>query len=330
MSFSGSSVKITSITPAKEKGYLLVLSPHSKTILNRQDNNWNAIDEFSVLIDGKKVFIDDYFYCISDIDKNTKIKIESNDERLIGNHTITLNTYNKNKDNHLYKIPFTKTIGDVMGFVLIPNIIGQKINLSSNNYNSTITDNSTKANGVSEYGVSLSLNIDDLIFNTSEKKKNKRGSLYLKGVYTKQSLDYDINIPYFSSSYNEQTFEDIDGGLYRRNVELFNYNENQKLDIDNISGMLEYRFKYTPKKWKDFEGIISLSGGGGLSSVYNGKFTNSASSIYSGTYKEDLYNIIDLQLDDLRNNLKNKNNTLIYTLILFVIIMMAKKRPYKI
>ena len=55
--------------------------------------------------------------------------------------------------------------------------------------------------------------------------------------------------------------------------------------------MLEYRFKYTPKSWNDFGGIISLSGGGGVSSVYNGKFTNSASSIYSGTYKEDLYNI---------------------------------------
>lgn len=286
LSFSGNSVKITSITPAKEKGHLLVLSPHSKTIMNRKDNNWNAIDEFSVLIDGEKVYIDDYFYCISDIDKKTKIKIESNDERLIGNHTINLNTYNKNKDNHLYKIPFTKTIGDLTAFTVFPNIVSQKIKLSSNNYNTTITDNSNL-----EYGLSASLNIDDFIFKTSEKKKNKRGSLYLKVVYTKQSLDYDINIPYFTSNYNEQTFEDIDGGLYRRNVELFNYNENQKLDIDNVSGMLEYRFKYTPKKWKDFAGLISFSGGFGKSSVYNGKFTNSASSIYSGTYKEDLYNI---------------------------------------
>ena len=82
MSFSGTAVKITSISLAKPKGHLLVLSPHSKNITQRKDQNWRAIEEFNVLIDGEKHFIGDYFYSVNNINETTKIKIESNDERL--------------------------------------------------------------------------------------------------------------------------------------------------------------------------------------------------------------------------------------------------------
>ena len=49
-----------------------------------------------------------------------------------------------------------------------------------------------------------------------------------------------------------------------------------------------------------------------ISKFYKPEFLNRIDDliIFNSLHKDDLYNIIDLQLNDLRNNLKNKNNTL--------------------
>ena len=114
-------------------------------------------------IDGKKVTVYDYFYSISDLDKNSKIVIESLDRNYIGREIITLKTFSEISDGNIYKLDFTKTIGDVKGFALFKS----SISVNSNDYNASIVDNSSVS-----YGGDISLNIDDAI-NQSKKAKKK-------------------------------------------------------------------------------------------------------------------------------------------------------------
>ena len=175
ISFNNESVKISAISLTEDKGKLLVIAPHSKTILNKKDK-MIPIDEFKVLIDGKSVFITDYFYSLSDINKDTKITISSNDETLIGKTTIKLNDFNNSGDDHLYKMKFTKTIGDVGPFTLIPNLIDQKIKVSSSNVSFTVTDNSEVT-----LGGMISFDITDFIPKLPESNKQ-----------TKQTVDKQL------------------------------------------------------------------------------------------------------------------------------------------
>jgi hypothetical protein len=287
MSFNNESMKIESINYSKVPGKLLVISPNSKSILNKKENII-PIDEFQVFINGKKHFITDYFYSINDIDKNTRISISSNDERLIGKTIITLKDFNNSGDDHLYKMKFSKTIGDINGFIfLLP--LSEKVSVTSSNVNSNVTDNSKFG---SVYGASISFNIDDIFFKSVDKKKKKKGSLYVKGGMTWDQLDYDILIPYYFSDFNGETFYDVDGGAYRRSVAITNYSENQKVNINNKFVMGEYRHKYAGKRGSWISGaLISGSVGVGMTTISNAEFSNNATALYSGHYKEDLYNI---------------------------------------
>ena len=116
----------------------------------------------------------------------------------------------------MLKLPFTKTMGDVHAFGLLsPSFLS----VNSNSYNAQESSLSSTS-----YGLSFSYSLDDLIWNTLEKKKKKKISLYVKGGLIKDNFDYELNIPTFNETYSDI---DIDGGNYDRTVLLENFTENQ-------------------------------------------------------------------------------------------------------
>jgi hypothetical protein len=271
---NGISTLISDIRLPIPKGKLLVIAPHWRRFLAV---GLTAQNEMKIKVDDKEIQVSGYFYSIPNITSATNIEISSADETFIGKEKISLNTYQKTDKIHLHKLTFTKPIGDFQGFVLFsPDFL--KVN--PNNFSADILDQSANS-----FGGSISYNIDDVFFNTKEKIKKKKMSIYLKAGLIKDNLDYTLNIPSYSETYNAT---DADGGNYERTVLLEDFNENQKIDMQTIFGELEFRFK--PFKYKQYKGIGSISGGVGQLSVNSATYDNSANATYSGYY-EDLFGI---------------------------------------
>ena len=277
--FNNGSVLISEIILAEPKGKLLVIAPHWKSFSKKK---LTPIDEMKITVDGVEVQLPGYFYSITNLTSKTSIEIQSDDETLIGGKNITLKTYEKTiKENatHLYKLAFTKTIGDAQIFGLLSSDF---LRINSNSYNATVLNQQSTS-----FGGSLSYNLNHLIFKTKEQRRKQKFSIYGKGGFINDKFDYEINIPTFSETYADI---DSDGGSYERTVLLENFSENQIVDMQTIFFGAELRFK---PKWLDFEnieGLISTSAAYGLITINSATYSNSADAVYSGYY-EDLFGI---------------------------------------
>ena len=269
---------IEKIELVEPKGNLLVVSPHFRRLDQRLRNiPPKPIFALKLSIDGKKVTVYDYFYSISDLDKNSKIVIESLDRNYIGREIITLKTFSEISDGNIYKLDFTKTIGDVKGFALFKS----SISVNSNDYNASIVDNSSVS-----YGGDISLNIDDAINQSKKAKRNKTTSLYIKAGVVIDAFDYTLSIPSLTYSYDDI---DSDGGEYVRTVILTNYEETQKLDMQTVFAQLEARLNSKSKsKW--LQGGFSIALGMGQVTVNSATYGSSSDAFFSGYY-EDLYGL---------------------------------------
>ena len=278
--FNNKSLKISNIRITEPKGKLLVIAPHSKKFGSKK---LIPIDEIKITIDDKVIFFDSviqlsgYFYSIPNVTDKTKITISSANETLIGQEKISLKTYNNTDETHMFKLPFTKTIGDFQVFgLLAPSFLS----VNSNNYNAIESNLSSTS-----YGFSLSYNLDDIIWNTIEKKKKKKMSLYAKGGLIKENFDYVLSIPTFTETYSDI---DSDGGNYERTVLLENFSENQIIDLQSMFIQIEARLKaFTVGR---FNGIGSISAGMGQTTINSATYSNTADATYSGYY-EDLFGI---------------------------------------
>jgi len=267
--FNDSAINISEIVLTKKKGKLLVIAPHWKTFFSK---TLHPKYEMRIKIDGEEIQLSGYYYSIADITADDKIEIISNDGTLIGGKTISLKTYENTNDNHVFKILFSKTIGDIQGFVILSS---SKVKVNTNSYNTSVSDNSPQA-----FGGAIAFNIDKLFSSTG-----KKFSTYVKLGVISESFDYEISIPEFS-----ETFSDIDadGGVYDRTVVLNNFTENQLIDMQTIFGQVEGRFK-TPK-FGNFKAIGSISLGMGKVIINSATYSNSAQASYSGYY-DDLFGI---------------------------------------
>jgi hypothetical protein len=272
--FNNQSVKISNIRLTDSKGKLLVISPHSKKFGSKK---LIPIDEIKIIRDGVEIQLSGYFYSIPNVTDKTKITISSGDETLIGEEKISLKTYNSTDETHMFKLPFTKTIGDVQVFGLLsPSFL----TVNSNSYNAIESNLSSTS-----YGFSLSYNLDDMIWKTLEEKKKKKISLYFKGGLIKDNFDYELSIPTFTETYSDI---DSDGGNYERTVLLENFSENQIIDLQSMFIQVEARLKaFTAGR---FNGIGSISAGMGQTTINSATYSNTADATYSGYY-EDLFGI---------------------------------------
>ena len=273
--FNNGSVLISDIILAEPKGKLLVIAPHSKKgfIIKKL----TPVDEMKIKVDGVEVQLPGYYYSIRNVTAKTSIEILSNNETLIGSKKITLKTYDKTDDSHMYKLAFTKTIGDFQGFGIFSNSF---ITINANDYNATIV--SQKA---TSFGGAISYNINDLVFRSKEQRRKQKMSLYIKAGVIKDNVDYELNVPSFSETYADI---DSDGGNYERTVLLENFSENQIIDLQSMFIELEARIKaFTGVKW---DGIVSISVGIGQVTVNSATYSNIADATYSGYY-EDLFGI---------------------------------------
>ena len=179
----------------------------------------------------------------------------------------------------MYKLAFTKTIGDAQIFGLLsPNFL--KIN--SNSYNATVVNQKSTS-----FGGAFSYNINDLVFRSKEQRRKQKMSLYVKGGLIKDNLDYELNVPSFSETYADI---DSDGGNYARTILIENFNENQIVDMQTIFGQVEARFKPNWLNFDKIKAIGSISLGMGQVTVNSTTYSNSAAATYSGYY-EDLFGI---------------------------------------
>ena len=273
--FNNESVKISNIKLTEPKGKLLVIAPHSKK--GFISKKLTPVDEIKIVKDGVEIQLSGYFYSIPNVTNKTKISISSGNETLIGSKIISLKTYNNTDETHMLKLPFTKTMGDVHVFgLLAPSFLS----VNSNSYNAKESNLSSTS-----YGLSISYSLDDLIWNTLEKKKKKKISLYVKGGLIKDNFDYELSIPTFNETYSDI---DSDGGNYERTVLLENFSENQIIDIQSMFIQLESRLKAF--KVGEFNGIGSISAGIGQTTVNSATYSNTADATYSGYY-EDLFGI---------------------------------------
>jgi len=272
--FNNGSVLISDIILSEPKGKLLVISPHWKSFSKKKITPEN---EMKIKVDGVEMQIPGYFHSIANVTDKTSIEILSNDETLIGGKKITLKTYEKTDDSHMYKLAFTKTIGDAQVFGLLsPNFL--KIN--SNSYNATVLNQKSTS-----FGGAFSYNINDLVFRSKEQRKKQKMSLYVKGGLIKDNFDYELSIPTFTNTYADI---DSDGGNYERTTLLENFSENQIVDMQTMFFGLEARLKaFTVSK---YSGIGSISVGLGQVTVNSATYSNSADATYSGYY-EDLFGI---------------------------------------
>jgi len=273
--FNNGSVLISDIILAEPKGKLLVLAPHSKK--GFMGKKLTPVDEIKIVKDGVEIQLSGYFYSIPNVTNKTKISISSGDETLIGSKNISLKTYNNTDETHMFKLPFTKTMGDVQVFGLLPTSF---ISINSNSYNAQESNLSSTS-----YGLSLSYNLDDVFWKTLDAKKKKKMSLYVKGGLIKDNFDYELSIPTSTETYADI---DSDGGNYVRTVLLENFSENQIVDMQTMFLGLEARlFPFPVGKW---DGIGSISVGMGQVTVNSATYSNSADATYSGYY-EDLFGI---------------------------------------
>jgi len=284
--FENGSIRISEIKLREPKGKLLVIAPHWTTLWNKASKkDLIAQDEMKLKIrnqgdqDWKELQLSGYYYSIPDIDFSTNIEIASNDRNFIGKKNITLKKYEESGKDHLYKIPFNKTIGDLKLFGIL-NFNSLKPN--ANIYNVNITENKAQS-----YGLSLSLNLDNVFFRTKKVKEKQKFSVYIKGGVIKDDFDYDINIPTYTETYSDI---DIDGGAYERTVLLENFKETQVLDM--LTGFVQAEFRAeAPKNWAKWaQGGISASVGFGKVNIKSAKYDNSAEAKYSGYY-QDLFGI---------------------------------------
>ena len=274
--FNNSSILISDIILAEPKGKLLVIAPHWKTFSKKK---LTPEDEMKIKVDGVEEQLPGYYYSIPNVTDKTSIEILSNDETLIGSKKITLKTYEKTDDSHMYKLAFTKTIGDAQIFGLLsPNFL--KIN--SNSYNATVVNQKSTS-----FGGAFSYNINDLVFRSKEQRRKQKMSLYVKGGLIKDNLDYELNVPSFSETYADI---DSDGGNYARTILIENFNENQIVDMQTIFGQVEARFKPNWLNFDKIKAIGSISLGMGQVTVNSTTYSNSAAATYSGYY-EDLFGI---------------------------------------
>ena len=274
--FNNGSVLISDIILAEPKGRLLVIAPHSKKGL--MGKKLTPVDEIKIVKDGVEIQLSGYFYSIPNVTSKTNISISSADETLIGSKTISLKTYNNTDETHMFKLPFTKTMGDVHVFgLLAPSFLS----VNSNSYKAKESNLSSTS-----YGLSISYSLDDVFWKTLEAKKKKKMSLYVKGGLIKDNFDYELTIPTFTETYADI---DSDGGSYERTVLLENFSENQIIDLQSMFIQLESRIKaFTVGKW---DGIVSISVGiGHVITVNSATYSNSADATYSGYY-EDLFGI---------------------------------------
>lgn len=271
-------LKIEKIELLEPKSNLLVVSPHFRKVTQRLRNvPPEPIFALKLNIDGKKVQVYDYFYSITDLDENSKIVIEPMDRNYMGREIITLKTFNKVSDGNVYKLDFTKTIGDVKAFALFRS----SISLNSNDYNASIVDNSSIS-----YGGDISFNIDDIVNQSKKAKRNKRMSLYIKAGVVMDAFDYTLSIPSLTYFYDDI---DSDGGEYVRTVLLTNYEETQKLDMQTIFAQLEVRINSKSKN-KFLQGGFSIAGGMGQVTVNSATYGSSSDALFSGYY-ENLYGL---------------------------------------
>jgi len=274
--FNNSSILISDIILAEPKGKLLVIAPHWKSFSKKK---LTPEDEMKIKVDGVEVQLPGYYYSIPNVTDKTSIEILSNDETLIGSKKITLKTYEKTDDSHMYKLAFTKTIGDAQVFGLLSQNF---LKINSNSYNATIV--SQKA---TSFGGAISYNINDLVFRSKEQRRKQKMSLYIKAGIIKDNLDYELNVPSFSETYADI---DSDGGNYTRTILIENFNENQIVDMQTIFGQVEARFKPNWLKFDKIKAIGSISLGMGQVTVNSTTYSNSAAATYSGYY-EDLFGI---------------------------------------
>jgi hypothetical protein len=278
--FNNKSVLISDIILTKPKGKLLVIAPHWKRLSNRINGKLNPKDEMNLIVDGKEIQLPGYYYSIRDVNSFTNIQIKSNDNTLIGGGKISLKTYENTDESHLYKLPFTKTIGDFSAFVLLSQAF-PKIN--SNIYNANITSQSSNS-----FGASLSYEITDLLKKNISKKQKQRlknSTIYIKASVVRDNLDYQLNTPSYTESYASI---DPDGGNYLRTLLLENYTEQQLVEMQTVFGQLELRFK---RKLTDkLIVIVAPAIGMGQVTVNSATFANSADATYSGYY-DDLFGI---------------------------------------
>ncbi len=272
--FNNESIKISNINLYKPKGKLLVISPHSKRI---GKSKLIPIDEIKVSIDGEEKQLSGYFYSISNITDKTNIIISSKDETLIGEKKINLKTLKDTDEKNIYLLPFTKTVGDLQVFTLLNSNL---LTVNPNSYNALESDITSTS-----FGGSLSINLDDLLFNSSEKKKKKKVSVYAKGGIVSENFDYNLNIPSFTESYNDI---DSDGDEYVRTVLIENFKENQVIDLQTFFVGAELRLNAF--KVNKFDGIASISAGLGNVTTKSATYSNTAQANYSGYY-EDLFGI---------------------------------------
>ena len=273
--FNNSSILISDIILTQQKGKLLVVAPHWKTFTKKK---LTPRDEMKLKVDNKEIQLSGYYYSIKDVRESTNIQFFSDDNTLIGGEKITLKTYEKTDDSHLYKIVFTKTIGDISAFGLLSQ--------SFLKINSNLFDANVSSQSPTSFGGSLSFEISDVLFKTKEaKKKLKNYSVYIKFGVIRDNLDYQLNIPSFTESYSAI---DSDGGSYLRTVFLENYNEQQLVELQTMFLQAELRRKIGKiGKWT---AIGSLSAGLGQVTVNSATYSNSANASYSGYY-DDLFGI---------------------------------------
>lgn len=273
--FNNGSVLISDIILAEPKGKLLVIAPHWKSF---SKNKLTPIDEMKIKVDGVEVQLPGYFYSIPNVKTKTSIEILSNDQTLIGGKNITLKAFEKTDDSHLYKLPFTKTIGDIQAFGLLSSNF---LNINSNTYNASVLNQQ-----LTSFGGSISFDINDLVFRSKEQKRKQKFSLYFRGGFISDNFDYELSIPTFTDIYADI---DSDGGSYERTVLLENFRENQKVEMQTLFIGLEGRVKL--KRLKANTKIIgSISASLASATINSATYSNTANATYSGYY-EDFFGI---------------------------------------
>ena len=293
-------LKISDISLANPpKGQLIVAVPKVTTFFNRK--NPKFIDEGEgtmVLMHNNKVIsVPNFHFTINNIDEKTnitytakittKFKKEEDsvytiyNEDLLGDFTINFNKIKDINEDRILDMNFKRQTGSAFGEVSYS--LNSSINILDNKFKSS--NSSTMSAGIGCY---FKLNEVNKFPNLLQKVS--KYDLIIKASISKSIVNYTIDMNQDLVSYM-----DNDGELdYLRTVTINNLSEDQTFNLTNLTAKVGIELdkdKYAFLKTMSFlPGGVQFLVGGGYSIVNSATYSSSASSLYSGYYK-DLYGV---------------------------------------
>ena len=275
-------LKISDISLANPpKGQIIVAIPKVYTVFNKKNPEFYQDGTMILINKDKEISVPNFHFTITDIDETTDILFTAKNKDLLGKYAVNLTSIKDVKKDRIFIMKFKKSVGSFYG--------GGSYSLNSS---INILDNRFNSSGLSTMSASFGcyFKLNEVYKFQKQLESVRKYDLTFNASISRSIVNHTIDM-----NQDVVSYMDNDGDLdYLRTVTINNLSEDQTFNLTNLSAKLGIELdkdRWSILKKMPFlpDGLIFLVGGG-YSMVNSATYSSSASSSYSGYYK-DLYGV---------------------------------------